>query len=197
MPRYVSVMEESSWRIPTTAAPPVIAGRILALLVLAIVLFAHVGLVLRHELVIDDVQVYGDDATFAAHTPSDDYGDLLHQRSSAILWALVLPAALAGMLVESVAYRRAIAQDRAASFAPIAIALAVLGAVAAGALVTTFDIHDGELDPHLAIGGVATVGAIAVLFTTALFEAVACRRGQRGAVGATPPEMPEARVYQT
>jgi hypothetical protein len=159
-----------------------IAGRIIALIVLVAALLAPVGFVVRRELDVDDVRMVGSDAVLTLSRHTETFAELRHAHPSALLWALIVPVALIGMIAEAIAYRRAIAGARAASFTASAIRAAPLIGVAAAAVLCTLRIDGGKLEPGLALGGLGAVCAITVLVSAAITEAAACKRGRRGAV---------------
>jgi hypothetical protein len=172
-----SVAPDAPWRVPAGAPEALIAGRVIALLVLAIVLLAPIGFVKHDELAVDHVEVVGDDAKVWFSQRVETFGELRRGRDSALLWALVIPIALATMIAEAFAYRRAIAGERLAGFGASAIRAAVVGGVAGAAAATTMRVA-----PHLALGGLLAVGAIVVLVAGAIAEAAACKQGRRGAI---------------
>jgi hypothetical protein len=161
-----------------TASPQALVLRILALLAIVGALAAPAPFVKDTHLVLSDAAVHGNDVTMFATQATMTYRQAVDHDRGQLGWAAAGAVGLIVLVLESMAYQRAIKARRRASGAA-AIARFVPIAIAGGAAAFFGYPRGGaEVEPYLGLLVVAAATAILVAMTLA--EMSACRRGERG-----------------
>jgi len=168
-----------------TAAPATLVGRIIAVIAIAVVALTGLPFLRDKHLQLEDVHVEGDRVSAFGRQHEMSYRAAIDRSRGELGWAAAGAIGLIAVVLESIAYQRAIRARRRASgsgaiarFAPVAIA-------GAAAVLLGYPIGSTEVEPGLGLLVMAAATGALVLLTGQ--ELAACMRGQRGWTG-PPPE---------
>jgi hypothetical protein len=165
-----------------------IVGRYFAIIGLVLALIVPIPFAHERTLTVvhDGTHVSGGSVSVTLEQKTLGYNATRRHAPRQLVWPIVAMLAFAAAFGEGYAYRRAVSQQRKASFGgSVARAVPVVGAGAFAIVGCWYAWGSKELEPSF--GLLVAVAATAVVVVTFLRELAACKAGERGWIDYPPP----------